>query len=119
MPFDWGSYGEYCYFLDHTAPALPSNPAHNISDPILCVCQNYLPCGCDNKSGQYTIPSSAKYSIINGTEYAIVNGTLQNGTTLPTQTGGAKSSGIRAEAHLTALVTGVLWLVGMFLGGFF
>lgn len=76
MPFDWGPYGEYCYLLNHSAPA----PDTNTNDPILCACGKYLLCGCDNTEGAYVIPPSVRYSVINGTEYAIVNGTLENGT---------------------------------------
>ena len=110
MPYNWGLYGEYCYLLNHTAPALSTNPAHNTTDPILCVCQNYNPCGCDNTPGSYQIPSTAKYSIINGTEYAIVNGTLENGTTVSAQSS-ANSLGVSPEVHLVSAVTCVFLLV--------
>ena len=80
MPFYWGPYGAYYYRVNQTAPALPNNTAHNTTDPILCVCQNYDPCGCDNTSENYTLPSGAQYAIINGTEYVVVNGTLDNST---------------------------------------
>ena len=112
MPYNWGPYGEYCYLLNHTAPALPTNPAHNTTDPILCICQNYNLCGCDNTGGSYQIPSSVKYSIINGTEYAIVNGTLENGTTASAQSS-AQSLGVSIEARLLSAVTCVLLLVWM------
>ena len=107
MPFNWGSNGEYCYRLNHSAPALPTNPAHNTTDPILCVCQDYLQCGCDNTEGPYNIPSTVRYAIINGTEYAIVNGTLENGTTVP-----AESSGTSIEIGLAASATWVLLTLG-------
>jgi hypothetical protein len=83
MPFYWGPYGAYYYHLNHTAPALANNTAHNSTDPILCVCQNYEECGCDDTDGNYTIPAGTQYAVINGTEYAVVNGTLENGTTAP------------------------------------
>jgi len=110
MPFNWGLYGEYCYLLNHSAPAVPTNPAHNTTDPVLCVCQNYNQCGCDNTGGSYQIPSTVKYAIINGTEYAIVNGTLENGTTAPAQSS-AESSGVSMEVCLVSSVTWILWLV--------
>jgi hypothetical protein len=77
MPFNWGPYGEYCYRLNHSAQAQSTNT----NDPILCVCGNYLLCGCDDTKGSYVIPPSVRYATINGTDYAIVNGTLENGTT--------------------------------------
>ena len=110
MPYNWGPDGEYCYLLNHTAPALPTNPAHNTTDPILCVCQNYNLCGCDNTGGSYQIPSTVKYSIINGTEYAIVNGTLENGTTAPAQSS-AESLGVSVEAPLLSVIACALLLV--------
>jgi len=110
MPYNWGPDGEYCYLLNHTAPALPTNPAHNTTDPILCVCQNYNLCGCDNTGDSYQIPSTVKYSIINGTEYAIVNGTLENGTTAPAQSS-AESLGVSVEAPLLSVIACALLLV--------
>ena len=107
MPFNWGPYGEYCYRLNYSAPALPTNPAHNTTDPILCVCQNYFQCGCDNIEGLYNISSTVRYAIINGTEYAIVNGTLENGTT-----GFAESSGVSIEVGLATSVTWALCALG-------
>ena len=90
MPFYWGPYGAYYYRVNQTAPALPNNTAHNTTDPILCVCENYDPCGCDDDtSGNYTLPPDTMYAVINGTEYAVVNGTLDNSTS----ENGAPSSG--------------------------
>ena len=108
MPFYWGPYGAYYYRVNQTAPALPNNTAHNKTDPVLCVCVNYQPCGCDDDtSGNYTLPADAKYAVINGTEYAVVNGTLENGTTAP----GAESSGMKIGLYLTKSGTLTSWVV--------
>lgn len=105
MPFYWGPYGAYYYHVNHTAPALPNNTAHNTTDPILCVCENYQPCGCDNSNGSYTIPDDTKYAVINGTEYAVVNGTLENGTTA------AESVGVGMGLFLTKSGSWASWMI--------
>jgi hypothetical protein len=110
MPFYWGPYGAYYYHLNHTAPALPNNTAHNTTDPILCVCENYQPCGCDDTdNGTYTLPSDAKYAVINGTEYAVVNGTLENGT--DDGTTDSASAGMKMGLYLTQSGTWASWVV--------
>jgi hypothetical protein len=110
MPFYWGPYGAYYYHLNQTAPALPNNTAHNATDPILCVCENYQPCGCDdNDNGTYTLPSDAKYAIINGTEYAVVNGTLENGT--DDGTTDSTSAGMKMGLYLTQSGAWASWVV--------
>jgi hypothetical protein len=108
MPFYWGPYGAYYYPLNATAPALPNNTAHNTSDPIICVCQNYQPCGCDDTNGTYVLPNGTMYAVINGTETAVVNGTLENGTTAP---GGTTSSGVRMGVFLDSRGWWVSWVV--------
>jgi len=117
MPFYWGSYGAYYYHLNHTAPALSNNTDHNSTDPILCVCENYQPCGCDNTNGTYDLPDDTKYAVINGTEYAIVNGTLDNGTTAPGGTDNSSdtsSAGVRMGLFLTKSGTWLSWGVFSF-----
>jgi hypothetical protein len=111
MPFYWGPYGAYYYHLNHTAPALANNTDHNTTDPILCVCANYQPCGCDNTNGTYDIPPGTKYAVINGTEYAIVNGTLENGTTAPGGTDDVESAGMKMGLYLTKTGTWTSWVL--------
>ena len=105
MPFYWGPYGAYYYHLNHTAPALANNTDHNSTDPILCVCEKYQPCGCDDTSGNYSLPAGTQYAVINGTEYAVVNGTLDNGTTAPD----ASSAGVRMGLYLTKSGAWTIW----------
>jgi hypothetical protein len=112
MPFYWGPYGAYYYRVNHTAPALSNNTDHNTTDPILCVCENYQPCGCDNANGSYTLPSDTQYSVINGTEYAIVNGTLENGTTSTNETElGFQSGGMGMGLYLTKSGSWASWMI--------
>lgn len=118
MPFYWGPYGAYYYRLNHTAPALPNNTDHNATDPILCVCENYQPCGCDDSSGNYTLPEGTKYAVINGTEYAVVNGTLDNSTSVDNGTSGSdtnapgpQSAGVGMGLYLTKSGMCASWMV--------
>jgi hypothetical protein len=109
MPFYWGPWGAYYYHVNQTAPALPNNTDHNTTDPVLCVCENYQPCGCDDETttGNYTLPAGTQYAVINGTEYAVVNGTLENGTTAP----GAESAAVGRGLYLTKTGTWMSWMV--------
>jgi hypothetical protein len=104
MPIYWGPYGAYYYRVNYTAPALPNNTAHNTTDPVLCICENFHPCGCDKANGT---PPDLRYAVINGTEYAIVNGTLENGTTAP----GGTSSGAGLGLYLTRSGKWATWVV--------
>lgn len=111
MPFYWGQYGSYYYLVNDTAPASQNNTDFNETDPVMCVCENYLPCGCDNANGTFMLPDDLEYAVINGTEYAIINGTLENGTA-------ATSAGMGKGLHLTRTGTWGTWIVfgaGMFL----
>ena len=107
MPFYWGPYGAYYYHVNQTVPALPNNTAHNTTDPVLCVCQNYQPCGCDDSnSTDYQLPNGTRYAVINGTEYAVVNGTLENDTSA---TSGATS--VRMGLYLNKSGTWASWCI--------
>jgi hypothetical protein len=108
MPTYWGPYGAYYYRVNETAPALPNNTAHNTTDLVLCVCESYQPCGCDNANSSYTLPPDVMYTVINGTEYAIVNGTLANETVIPGET----SSGMFIAVYLTKTATWRPWVIG-------
>jgi hypothetical protein len=107
MPIYWGPYGAYYYRVNYTAQALPNNTAHNTTDPVLCICKNYHPCGCDNANQTYQLPSGLLYAVINGTEYAIVNGTMTNGTTAPS----GSSSGAGLGLYLTRSGRWGTWVV--------
>ena len=67
-----------------------------IKPPVLCFCENYGVCGCDDiiatNSTNGTVPVKYKSTnaVINGTAYSLINGTLANGTTA---SGGMVSTG--------------------------
>jgi hypothetical protein len=128
MPFYWGPFGAYYYRLNETAPA-PNNTASNTtasnsSDPVLCICENYQPCGCDNSANSsYTLPSDVEFAVINGTDYALVNGTLENSTTVTyppsnatidngtTTVAGTASSGMSMGLFLTESGKWTSWIM--------
>jgi len=77
----------------------------NESLPILCLCQQYSVCGCDNNtnttyldgvigngSAESMNASLIRITDVNGTRTAIINGTLPNGTTAA---GGSDSAGVK------------------------
>jgi hypothetical protein len=94
----------HIYHLNHTK--LPvTNDVTSLSYrnntakyPVLCFCENYGVCGCDDivamnltlTNGTQPVKYNTTYAVINGTAYALLNGTLANGTTAP---GGVESVG--------------------------
>ena len=105
--------GAYYYHLNRTAPALENSTAHDETDPLLCVCQNYQLCGCDNAGDGYTLPDDILYAVINDTEYAIINGTLENGTDV---SGSASGMGLlltNSGTWGTRLVFGVATMLAL------
>jgi len=110
-PFYWGPWGYYYYRLNETAPALANNTAHNTTDPILCVCEDYQECGCDNANSSYQLPSDLMYAVVNGTEYAIINGTLDNGTTAPGGNISATSGVVGTTGYLLNSWKWASWIV--------
>jgi len=67
--------------------------------PVLCFCENYAVCGCDDivamnsNNRSEPVKYNTTYAMINGTAYALLNGTLVNGTTAPGGAEMAVSSG--------------------------
>ncbi|KAJ5109784.1 hypothetical protein N7532_002429 [Penicillium argentinense] len=85
-------YGAYAYPYTHPYHYVNHTNNHNESLPVVCLCQEYQECGCDdnNNSTYYeslfndTEPrntSNARVVNVNGTEKLYINGTLANGTT--------------------------------------
>jgi hypothetical protein len=103
-PLYYGPYGAYYYQLNDTVPAAANNTAHNKTDPVLCVCEVYDQCGCDNSNSSFT-PTDYTYAVVNGTEYAVINGTLSNGTSATSAAG--PSMGL----YLTKSGTWTSWLL--------
>jgi hypothetical protein len=92
-------HGYNVYHLNRTLPAesnayMPNNSTATY--PVLCFCENYGVCGCDDitvnrtTATNETVRWNTTYALWNGTGYSLLNGTLANGTTAP---GGAENSG--------------------------
>lgn len=87
----------------------------NETKPVICACDPYDMCGCDNGTtaymadligdGSYTTLNHSLVTVaeVNGTSTILVNGTLPNGTTAPS--GGESVAG----TGLQALLKGVGW----------
>lgn len=73
--------------------------------PVLCLCQQYSECSCDDNTNSTYISSIigngtldntvSRVTNVNGTETLVINGTLENGTTAA---GGTDSAGVRYMA---------------------
>lgn len=91
LPAAW-AYGAYAYPYNHHYHYYNETSHQNSSLPVVCVCQEYNPCGCDdnNNSTYYedlfngTQPhngTNVRVVDVNGTEKIYINGTLPNDTT--------------------------------------
>lgn len=89
-------YGAYAYNNHHDYNYHNKTSGRNESIPIMCLCQEYSVCGCeDNNNSTYLnsvlnvkdsseLPSNSstvRVADVNGTRTIIINGTLPNGTT--------------------------------------
>jgi len=89
-------YGAYSYHYNN--PYRFHNETHdppeNQTKPIICACDPYMPCGCDENgdqaylndligNGSYSHLNHTLITVanVNGTETILINGTLPNGTT--------------------------------------
>jgi len=86
-------YGAYAYPYNHRVPLHNNTSNSNTTYPVLCLCEQYDPCGCDDNTNTTYVDSLtsdgtvqgldtnvAKLTNINGTETLVINGTLSNGT---------------------------------------
>ena len=93
----------------------------NTTLPVLCLCQEYNPCGCDENSdtkyindlvgnGSYPALNKSQVTVsdVNGTRTLVLNGTLPNGTTAP---GGEDDESAAMPLHV-GKYTGY-WVMGM------
>lgn len=87
------AFGAYAYPYGHHYNYVDDDTHQNKSLPVVCVCQEYSECGCeDNNDDEYyqslfngTQPansSDVQVVNVNGTQKIYVNGTLPNGTTV-------------------------------------
>jgi len=89
-------HGYYGYLLHQTLsvtqdPYEPQDSTNSTTKyPVLCYCENYGLCSCDDFPGNGTSLNTT-LAIINGTRYSLLHGTLANGTTAPDSDSGASS----------------------------
>ena len=120
-------YGAYAYPYNHAYYYEDEHNHHNESMPVVCVCQEYQECGCDdnNNSTYYealfngTQPrntTNTRVVDVNGTEKIYINGTLANGTTAADGSSSGASASVQTLLHASgywvtaALVTTAVWV---------
>jgi hypothetical protein len=84
-------YGAYLYRYPQPYSFYNQTSGLNQTEPVLCLCQQYCECGCDdNEDSAYMDSiigdplsmnaSLVQVSVVNGTQTIVINGTLPNGT---------------------------------------
>ena len=118
-------YSVYAYPYHHPYNFYNQTSNRNESLPVVCVCQEFSECGCDdNHNSTYfndlfggPVPkntSNVRVVDVNGTETIYVNGTLPNGTT---RADSSTSDSTATIAQLSgywvtaAVVVGAVWLL--------
>ncbi|OOQ81887.1 hypothetical protein PEBR_41253 [Penicillium brasilianum] len=108
--------GAYAYNYPHGYNYHNNTNNKNESLPVVCLCEEYQECGCDdnNNSTYYeslfngTQPrntSMVRVANVNGTEKIVINGTLANGTTTDDGSSSSTSSTSTSGAAQGPLVT--------------
>ncbi|RAL06742.1 uncharacterized protein BO97DRAFT_429953 [Aspergillus homomorphus CBS 101889] len=129
--FGFWAYNVYAYPYPHHYYYVNQTSHRNESMPVVCLCQQYLECGCDDNSNstyyeslfngsQPTNTSVTRVANVNGTDSIYINGTLPNGTTVAdssassTAAAGLTTQVQQAIGHWTvvALVVGQVWALG-------
>lgn len=117
--------GAYAYPYAHSHTFMNRTSGMNESLPVLCLCQEYSVCGCDeNGNSTYTqalydnaTSAEAGKAVVarvvevNGTRTLVVNGTLENGTTAE---GGTENGAGRVVGGWVSVV-GLAGMVGLML----
>ncbi|PWW75583.1 hypothetical protein C7212DRAFT_364669 [Tuber magnatum] len=95
-------FAVFAYPWPHSANFYNATSKANETIPVLCLCQEYSVCGCEENTeaayieqviGEASNKSSVvRIANVNGTETLVINGTLPNGTTAASGT--ASSAGI-------------------------
>ncbi|KOC17207.1 conserved glycine-rich protein [Aspergillus flavus AF70] len=116
-------YGAYAYPYNYHYQYVDQTSHHNASMPVVCLCEKYAECACDDNSErsyyesifngtQPANSSVAKIVEVNGTETIYINGTLPNGTTVADSSApsGART-GIQTSGYwpMVALVASTIW----------
>lgn len=108
-------------FVNQTIQNATNPNGFNASLPVVCLCQQFSVCGCDeNDNQQYLtdLVGNGSYaalnktlvtvSDVNGTQTLVLNGTLPNGTTAP---GGTDDAGVTLSVGYSGYwITGLLAL---------
>ncbi|KAF7122156.1 hypothetical protein CNMCM5793_000112 [Aspergillus hiratsukae] len=117
-------YGAYAYPYSHHYNYINQTANRNESLPVVCLCQQYSACGCDDNNnstyyqslfnGTQPVNSSiAKVVNANGTETIYINGTLPNATTTSTGSTSSAPATTLLEASgywvMVALVVSTVW----------
>ncbi|KAF9882839.1 hypothetical protein FE257_004970 [Aspergillus nanangensis] len=117
-------YGAYAYPYSHHYNYVNETNHQNESLPVVCLCEKYSECGCDdnNNSTYYeslfngTQPANSsivKIAEVNGTETIYINGTLPNGTTVadPSASSASTMSAVEFSGYwmMVAAVAGTVW----------
>lgn len=118
-------YGAYAYPYNHNYHYVNQTSHKNESLPVVCVCQEYSVCGCDNNSNstyfhslfngtEPTNSSKVRVVDVNGTEKIYINGTLPNGTTAASSTSSSSASTLLQVSGywvMVAIVISTVWTV--------
>ena len=111
----YGAYA-YPYTHDYNYRNDSSPDARNESLPVICLCDQYSACGCDDNGNTTDIndllrnQSLAKIETVNGTQTVVLNGTLPNGT--DSTTSGAAGGMMRQ----TLAESSGFWVMGAIVG---
>lgn len=124
LPAAW-AYGAYAYPYNNHYRYYNETSHQNTSLPVVCVCQEYQECGCDDNNNRTyyeslfngTTPhntSDVRVVTINGTEKIYINGTLANGTTAERSSGSSTNaaSGLLQASGFwvpVAVVAAMVW----------
>lgn len=119
------SHPAYPYYYPH--PYIYHNPSQsshsqNETLKVVCLCEEYAECGCDDQSSNATYidallkanpPNNSVVCIarVNNTETLFINGTLANGTTAPDASISGATRATQWSGYLVtvALVAGMVW----------
>lgn len=113
----------YAYPYSHHYHYVDQSTHQNTSMPVVCLCERYAECGCDeNANATYyeslfngTQPANSsvvEVVKVNGTETIYINGTLPNGTTVADQSSSSDATQIVIQASgywLMVLAVGTVW----------
>jgi hypothetical protein len=98
--------------------------------PVLCLCQEYGVCGCDDNGNTTYVTellgngsladrnaSLIRVANVNGTKTAIINGTLPNGTTASGGTNPSNADQLSGAAKKFVIAYGGYWVMVALVGG--